>query len=428
MAQQWYRWIWVLLFGLTTAGFADEYNPLDVEVECSCAYMIDLTTGRVLYSKNCHQKIFPASTTKMATALLSYRKLRSRLDEVVNIQKEMIGAISTEKKIASNYSTPAHWIEFGSSHMGLKIAEQMRIRDLLMGCLIVSANDACNALALTSCAKYETFMSELNSMVRQLGCKHTHFINAHGLYHPQQVTTVYDLVLIAKALLQEEFLRDVVSQSVYKRPKTNKQEPALMHNTNLLLRKGKYFCPGACGVKTGKTKQSGASFVAYAKNEHRQVLVGLSGTTNLLTTFEDAKKLLQAALNEVKKESFFYAAGAKLSQMRSVTGAKGKLEVKVKDQLKIAVYSSEEGSFKGVIHWQNLVPPVKKGHYVGKIDIVAEDGSIAASSALLAANDLEPSLTFQLRHWFQQYTLLSVISALTAIGIIGAVLGRIART
>jgi D-alanyl-D-alanine carboxypeptidase (penicillin-binding protein 5/6) len=387
---------------------AQNDNPLGIEIESGSAYMIEVSSGRVLYSKNPHRSIYPASTTKLATVLLSYSKLSSRLEEKVVIQKEMIGAISHEKKVASNYTFPAYWLETNSSNMGLRLGEEMCLEDLFKGALVVSANDACNALALTTSGSYEKFMQEMNEMASHLGCKNTYFVNPHGLYQPTQKSSVYDLVQIAKEVIKYPFLTKITAQSTYKRPATNKKGSVFLASTNKLLHKGKFYCIGACGLKTGFTQQSGASFVAYAKNDHREILLAISNNPKRAAVFEEAKAILTLALNEPKQEQFFYAAGTKLAQTRQVPWTKGRLQVLAKDQVKTEVYASENETFNGVISWLDLVPPIKKGHYVGRLDIRNAQGKVVSSTALIAANDLEPSYLFHLMHCIYSAPFISV--------------------
>lgn len=385
-----------------------DINPFGCDLEAGSVLMIDVLTGRVLLSKNPHKIIHPASTTKIATTLLAYEKLKDRLDEQVEITREMVGAVSPSKKIASGYTLPPHWIETASSHMGLKLGELMSVHDLLRGALIASANDACNALALTSCGSYKEFMLELNAKVKALGCLNTYFVNAHGLYQPEHVSTVYDLAILGRALLQEPALAEIVNMRSFRRPKTNKQEPALMHNTTLMVSPGKVYYSKACGVKVGYTIHSGISLVAAARNESRFVLVSLSECEGRSRTFGEAKKLLELALEEKPVEKVYFKAGSVLSSHHMIKGASQPIQATVKDTVKLSFYPSEGLSVKGRVVWESLVPPVRKSQYVGRLEIVDSQDKVLASSSLVAINDVEPDVFFNLKHWFQKNTLLGL--------------------
>jgi D-alanyl-D-alanine carboxypeptidase (penicillin-binding protein 5/6) len=386
-----------------------EINPFGCEIEAGSVLMIDVPTGRVLFSKDPHKKIHPASTTKIATALLVYQKLKDRLESPVEITRDMVGAISPAKKIASGYSLPAHWIETASTHMGLKVGEIMSVHDLLRGALIVSANDASNALALTASGSYSQFMQELNAYAKGLGCLNTHFLNAHGLYHPEHVSTVYDLAILGRVLLLEPDLANIVNTRSFKRPQTNKQEPALMHNTSLIRPPGKIYYSKACGVKVGYTIHSGGSLVAAAKDESRFVLVSLSDCASLSKCFEEARKLMEVALEEKRIEKIYFKAGAPLATKHKISGASQPIEAMVKDYVKLSFYPSEEVPFKGQIVWETLVPPVKKGQYVGRVEIIDPQEKVMASSILVAMNDVEPNLFFHMTHGAKKYPVPTVV-------------------
>lgn len=389
-----------------------EINPFGCEVEAGTVLMIDVPTGRVLFSKNPHKIIHPASTTKIATALLAYEKLKNRLDESVEITRDMVGAVSPSKKIASGYTLPAHWIETASTHMGLKVGEIMTVHDLLRGSLIVSANDASNALALISCGSYSNFVQELNDKAKALGCLNTNFVNAHGLYMPDHVTTVYDLAILGRALLLESDLSDIVNTRSFKRPPTNKQEAALMHNTSLIRPPGKIYYSKACGVKIGYTVHSGGSLVAAAKDDSRYVLVSLSDCSSVAKCFEEAKTLMEMALEEKKVEKVYFKAGTPLAAQRKIQGGGDLLQALVKDSVKVSFYPSEEVSYKGQVTWETLVPPVKKGQYVGRVEIVDPQQNVLASSILVAMNDVDPALGFQVAHWIKNHSLRALALAL----------------
>lgn len=393
--------LFVYVMGMMAADIQGIQNvdPFGIEVSSGSVVMLDAVTGKILYAKNPHKVIYPASTTKMATALLSYRLLHNRLDDVVTMNRDMVGAISPDKKRASNYKVPAHWIETASSHMGLKLGEQMNVLDLLRGCLIVSANDASNALALTAGSTYSQFMEKLNAMVKELGCQDSKFINPHGLYQPDQISSAYDLALIGRALIQEPVLKEIVATRLFNRPKTNKQEPALMHNTNLLIQPGKYFSKWASGIKRGYTTQSGSTMISYAQNGERQIILAVADIATSAQCFADSKALIQCAMTEPKVEKCFYPAGTVLNYLHYVRGASRPVQALVKDDVKISIYPSDELSVKGRIHWLELVPPISKNQFVGRVEVVSADGRVLSNSPLTAAYAVEPTLLFQLQHW-----------------------------
>lgn len=236
--------------------------------------VIDLAREELIFTKDSSLPFYPASTMKVATLLLAYEKLADRLDEEIVITKEMVASIAPSKKRDRNYSDSPHLIEMGSSHMGLKIGELIKIRDLFSGAMIASANDACNALATCASGHPSLFVKELNLYVKKIGCKGTNFVNVHGLHHPKQVTTARDLARIALTCTKTPFLLSLAKEPAFRRPKTNLQEPATYAQTNTLLRRSSSdYYDKAYGLKTGYTQDAGAHILALAKDSKRHLLV-----------------------------------------------------------------------------------------------------------------------------------------------------------
>ncbi len=123
--------------------------------------------------------------------------------------------------------------------MGLKKGEVMSLRHLLYGAMLVSANDAANVIAKYVGGSVSEFMDELNGYLHSLGAEDTHFMNPHGLFHPEHQTTASDMALIASEAMRDPMFRKIVSTVHHTRPKTNKQEPTTMLQSNKLLKKGK---------------------------------------------------------------------------------------------------------------------------------------------------------------------------------------------
>ena len=124
--------LFFLLFSISLIS-----NPLNVNLRSDVALLINADTGAVLYEKNADELCYPASITKVATALYAIES-GVNLDEIVTADQDMIGAISSEKKISSNYSVPSHWLETGSSHIGFKKNEELSMRFLFYGMLVTS--------------------------------------------------------------------------------------------------------------------------------------------------------------------------------------------------------------------------------------------------------------------------------------------------
>jgi D-alanyl-D-alanine carboxypeptidase (penicillin-binding protein 5/6) len=133
-------------------------------------------------------------------------------------------------------------------------------------------------------------MTQLNDYVKRLGCTSTTFYNPHGLHHPKQQTTAYDLAVITQDALKNPVFREMVATVRYTRPKTNKQEPSTLVQTNRLLRTGPFYYPKAIGVKTGYYSLAGNNLVAAAKDGERTLIAVVlkANERNVRSCFQSA--------------------------------------------------------------------------------------------------------------------------------------------
>ncbi|HLS52547.1 MAG TPA: serine hydrolase, partial [Tissierellaceae bacterium] len=215
----------------------------DLSLNGEGAILIDYDSGRILYEKNAHKKLYPASTTKMMTAILTLE--HGKMDDMVTIDPEIIGM--TE-----------------GSHIALDYDEVMSVEDLLHALMIASANDAAAALGKYVAGSIDGFVKMMNDKARELGATNTNFTNPSGLHDDNHYSTAYDLYLIARYAMENKSFRELVKKSSYTIGPTNKKsEPRLLHTTNRFLYgndrinvDGKTIpirFDGVAGIKTGTT-------------------------------------------------------------------------------------------------------------------------------------------------------------------------------
>lgn len=289
----------LLLCSALTLTAALHAAPLKIPLASRAAVLVDGETGEILYEKRGDCPHYPASTTKVATALLALAKGREgHLSEQVCADRRWLGSITCEKKLARRYKVPPFWIEAKSSHVGIKAGEVLTVRDLLYGALLASGNDAANLLAAHTSGGVEPFMLELNAYLRDLGCTRTRFLNPHGLFHPHHVTTPKDLALIARRAMAFPIFREIVASTFYLKPPTNLQRATLWRQTNRLLRKGPFFYAKAIGIKTGYTRLAKHALVAAAGHENRTLLAVLMGGPSAGAIYADAIALFESIFQE----------------------------------------------------------------------------------------------------------------------------------
>jgi D-alanyl-D-alanine carboxypeptidase len=231
-------------------------SPLAVNVKASSsvpsvsadsAVLMDAETGEILYSKNMNAAYPPASTTKIMTALLTIEKCK--LDDVVTVGKEPPLADGSKIYIFEG--------------------EQLKVKDLLYGLLLPSANDCAEALAEHISGSMDKFAVLMNKRAAELGCKNTNFVNPSGLYDENHKTSAYDLALILRELSKHEEFKEVATTLAYKIGVTNKSpvERPLWNENKLIQKYSGYYYPYCIGGKTGYTVQSAHSYVSVAEKD-----------------------------------------------------------------------------------------------------------------------------------------------------------------
>lgn len=213
--------------------------PQGPAVSAESAILMDASTGAVLYGKNIHEKLYPASTTKMMAALLAAENLD--LDDTVTFSETAI------------YSVPAD-----GSNMGMDVGETITVREALYGVMVASANEAVNALAEKVAGSIDAFVDMMNARAQELGCTETHFVTANGLHDPDHYTSAHDLACIAVAFFENDKLRTIGNAVTYHISATDTQPDDFdIYNHHQLIN-GTISCKGIIGGKTGYTQ--------YARN------------------------------------------------------------------------------------------------------------------------------------------------------------------
>jgi len=215
-------------------------------VTAESAIAIDAASGKILYQKNENEELYPASTTKIMTALLLLE--HRTLDEVI--------------------VAPADVTKVRESTMHLKPFEKVPVKDMLYALMLRSANDGCYAVAVNLAGSVEKFSDLMNARAKELGCTHTHFDNPNGLNDRLHYTTAHDLALIAKEAMRYQEFRDIVRTERQTINRSTDWQDTVMVNHNKILRRD----PSCDGIKTGWTIPAGHCFVGTASREGWRVI------------------------------------------------------------------------------------------------------------------------------------------------------------
>ena len=268
---------------INTKNIEAEKVDEDIQLSTEAAVLIDATSGAVLYEKNATMQMFPASTTKVMTALLAIE--HGNLDDVITVSNDAVNNIDRS-----------------SSHIYLDYGEQFTLEQGLYALLLQSSNDVAYAIAEHIGGTYDNFIVMMNDKAKAIGAMNTNFVNPHGLPDDNHYTTAYDLALILKEAIRFEDFVTISSTVRYEMAPTNKQDDIrYFANSNEHIKSGKFEYENAVLGKTGYTKVAGYSFVEYAKSDDLKLIVVTMNSQDSDIRFEESKKILDYGFSNYKE-------------------------------------------------------------------------------------------------------------------------------
>lgn len=273
-------------------------------VSAYSAILIDADTGVILYEKNSHERMYPASTTKLLTCLLAMEDPKSNLNDMVSFSYDAVMSIPRD-----------------GSNMGMDAGEKMTLEECLYGVLVVSANEVANAIAEYVSGDIASFVDLMNKRAKELGCVDSHFNNPHGYSDPEHYTSAYDLAMIGREFFDDELLSKISRTPTYHWYATDTQpDDIILGSTNYFM-KGRKYCEGLVGSKTGFTDESRQCLVtACQRNGLKLICVVMSeetpyqydDTLTLLNYGFSNFDLVKVKDNEfrytITKDSFFHSS------------------------------------------------------------------------------------------------------------------------
>lgn len=398
-------------------------SALSIDIHSESAVLMN-GRGTILFEKNAHEKMYPASITKIATALVALEHASDKLNVLIKADHDSIAWISAQEKKQAKYTQPAYWLEPGASHIGLKKGEELSLRDLLYGMMVVSGDDASNVIAKYIGGSIPQFMDKVNERLQKLGCKNTHFVNPHGLFHPDHYTTAYDMAVLTREALNNDLFRTIVKTVRYTRPATSFQDQAIWVQTNLILRPGKHFYPYAIGVKTGYIQAAQNTIVAAAVKGSRLLIAVLLKSKERKNMFSDAVNLFEAAFNEPLVEKVLFNKGTQTFEYTSSEAA-NTVKTYLEEDVTISFYPAEEPSISCKLVWNRCKFPLEKGEKVGELIVESSDGQ-KKHIELKASNAVGASMWNGVIHFFEGWSLAQILAAIAFVIVItaGLVIGR----
>lgn len=336
----------VLFFNISFVRAAETENSLNLT--CGGAVLIEQNSGKVLYDHNMHEKLRPASVTKVMTLLLIMEALDS-------------GKISLTDKVPC--TEDAH--KMGGSQIWLDTKEELTVDEMLKAMCVVSANDCTVAMADFLAGSQETFVNEMNEKAKELGMNDTTFKNCHGIDEDGHLTSAYDIALMSRELLTKhpgitkyttiymDTLRDGKSQLV---------------NTNKLVRNYE----GCTGLKTGSTSQALFNLSASATRDGLSLIAVIMKGETSKVRFAEASKLLNYGFSNYQYKSLA-KAGENAGEYYINKGITNKANAVYKEDYGVLINKKENKNIENNIEiYRNISAPVNIGQKVGEINYYSE--------------------------------------------------------
>ena len=321
-------------------------NFLKLNTPAKQVILYDHEIKKILFEKNSNDFMKPASMAKIMTAYIVFDRLQE-------------GSLSLKDKFVVSKNA---WKK-GGSRTFLKLNSEVTISDLLMGLIVQSGNDAAIVLAEGIAGSEQDFALQMNLYANSLGMKNTYFTNSTGWPHEDLKTTAYDLIMLSEALinnfpnLYKLFLEKEFTYNNIKQPNRN---PLLI---------GRYKVPGADGLKTGHTNESGYGLIGSVVRKNRRVTLVINGLKSMRQRGKESKRLIELAFRETYLLRVFQNNNV-LTSANVWLGDKSKINLMAEKPVKILVNRSSLRMIKTTILWNDPVKaPIKVGQKIGMINI-----------------------------------------------------------
>ena len=341
-------------------------GALNLAENAKSAILIEASTGTIIYEKNSHEKLAPASMTKMMSMLLIVETIED-------------GKLSWNQMITTSENASS----MGGSQILLETGEKMSVEDLFKGIAVASGNDAVVALSEAVAGTEEEFVNMMNQRAKELGLEDTNFKNPHGLDTANHYTSAYDMAMIAKELVRHEKVLEFTS--IYEDYLREDQENKVwLVNTNKLVK----FYDGMDGLKTGYTKEAGYCLTATAKRGDTRFITVVMGEEDTKTRNSETTSMMDYAFGQYEVEKVL----DKKRTVSTVRVEKGKVDtiqlVPIDDVTILNKKSDQKKNSNYEVKTKTITAPIKKGEQVGEL-ILEVDGEEKRTVPLTVQESIE---------------------------------------
>ena len=339
-------------------------EEVNLNLESPSCILIEQTTGKILYEKNSHEQLRPASVTKVMSVLLIMEALDS-------------GKISLTDKVPCSENAS----KMGGSQIWLDVREELTVDEMLKAICVVSANDCTVAMAEFLAGSTEAFIEKMNAKARELGMKDTCFKNCHGLDEDGHVTSSYDISLMSRELLQKH---PTITKYTTIWTDTLRDGKSELTNTNKLIRNYK----GATGLKTGSTGLALYNLSASATKNDLSLIAVIMKAPSTKVRFAEAQKLLDYGFNNYSYIQFA-KKGNRVKSVPVNKGVESLVEVNYEQDSGCLLPKGKERNVEEIVNIPEYVnSPIQGGDKIGEVRYML-DGEQIGYTNLIAANTVK---------------------------------------
>lgn len=368
-----------IFFIITSNSYAYQIDPN--EISGDAAILVDFNSGKILFEKNIHKRIYPASTTKILTGLLTLENL----------------------PMNKSITVPEDFEYVDGSSLYLEPGETFTVEELLEAFLVHSCNDVAVLFAQNISGDIVSFSELMNKRAKEIGCKESHFTNPHGLHDDNHYTTAYDMSLISREAMKNPEFRRIVKISFLEMRSTDQYgEKRYLQNTNRFLwseseiiYRNEYIpikYDIVDGIKTGYTEEAGNCLVSSAEKDSMR-LIACVFKSNGFDVYRDSRMLLDYGFDNYKITHFIkpYQILGNLEVDRTV---QKQLNYAIADDVSVVTTKDEDTGISWDFNPDEISLPIHKNDKIGTITVTYADGEVENFDAI-AMNDLESIFTFK---------------------------------
>ena len=357
-----------------------------LNLESGGAILIEQKTGKVLYEHNIHEKLRPASVTKVMSILLIMEALDS-------------GQIQLTDKVPCTEDAAG----MGGSQIWLEVGEELTVDEMLKAICVVSANDCTVAMANYLCGSQEAFVEKMNQRAKELGMKDTTFKNCHGIDEDGHVTSAYDISLMSRELLNNH--PKIMNYTTIWMDTLRNGESELV-NTNKLIRNYK----GATGLKTGSTSVALYNLSASATRDGLSLIAVIMKAPTTAIRFSEAQKLLDYGFSNYQYKDLA-TRGTVLKEADVNKGVNSKVNLVLESDVGVLLKKGEDKNIEQTVNIEeNIVAPVQEGKKVGEV-VYSLNGEEIGRSNVVAEKTIDKKTFFTIASYVYKkwFTMLRIV-------------------